>query len=73
MKRIDLPLSKLSLAQKLDLMETLWADLTRNEKQFESPAWHESVLRDRENVLTTGRVPVSDWTKAKERIRKKVS
>jgi hypothetical protein len=28
MKRVDLPVSELSLAQKLDLMETLWADLT---------------------------------------------
>ena len=73
MKRVDLPLSKLSLAQKLDLMEILWADLTRNEKQFKSPAWHESVLRDREKAFTAGRVTVSDWAKAKERIRKKVS
>ncbi len=73
MKRVDLPLSKLSFAQKLDLMETLWASLTQNEKQFESPAWHESVLKDREKAFKSGRVTVSDWDKAKERIRKKVS
>jgi len=40
MERVDLPLSQLTLAQKLDLMETLWTDLTRNEKTLESPAWH---------------------------------
>ena len=73
MKRVDLPLSKLSLAQKLDLMETLWASLTQNEKRFKSPAWHESVLKDREKAFKAGRVTVSDWGKAKERIRKKVS
>jgi len=72
MKRVDLPLSKLSLAQKLDLMETLWMDLTQNEKQFESPAWHEVILKDREKAFKASRIIVSDWGKAKERIRKKV-
>jgi len=33
MKRLDLPLSKLSVAQKLDLMETLWTDLIRDENK----------------------------------------
>jgi len=73
MKRVDLPLSELSLAQKLDLMETLWADLTRDEKKLESPAWHETVLRDREEAFGAGKATVSDWEQAKKRIKKKVS
>ena len=73
MKRVDLPLSQLSFAEKLDLMETLWADLTRDEKKLESPAWHEAVLKDREEALATGKVTVSDWEPAKRRIKKKVS
>ena len=73
MKRIDLPLSQLSLAQKLDLMEALWADLTRDETKFKSPAWHETVLKDREEAFAAGRVTVSEWEQAKKRIRKKVS
>ncbi len=73
MKRVDLPLSQLSLAQKLDLMETLWADLTRDEKKLESPAWHETVLKDREGAFAAGKVTVSDWEQAKKRIKKKVS
>ena len=73
MKRVDLPLSKLSVAQKLDLMETLWADLTRDETKFKSPAWHETVLKDREEAFAAGRVTVSEWEQAKKRIRKKVS
>ena len=51
MKRVDLPLSELSFAQKLDLMETLWADLSRDEKKLKSPAWHETVLKDREEAF----------------------
>jgi len=73
MKRFDLPLSKLSVAQKLDLMEALWANLTRDEKKFRSPAWHETVLQDREEAYIAGKVTVSDWEQAKKRIKKKVS
>jgi putative addiction module component (TIGR02574 family) len=73
MKRVDLPLSKLSVAQKLDLMEALWANLTRDEKKLKSPAWHETVLKDREEAYVAGKVAVSDWEQAKKRIKKKVS
>jgi hypothetical protein len=60
MKKIDLHLSQFSLAQKLDLMETLWADLTKDEKTLRSPAWHETVLKDREEAFAAGKVTVSD-------------
>jgi len=73
MKRVDLPLFKLSVAQRLDLMETLWADLTRDEKNLKSPAWHETVLKDREQAFTAGKVTLSDWEQAKRRIKKRGS
>ena len=73
MKRVDLSLSKLSVAQKLHLMETLWAELTRDEKKLKSPAWHETVLKDREEAYAAGKITVSEWEQAKKRIRKKVS
>jgi putative addiction module component (TIGR02574 family) len=72
MKRIDLPISKLSLAQKLDLMEKLWADLTRDEKKVKSPAWHEAILKDREEAYASGKLAASDWELAKKRIKKNV-
>jgi hypothetical protein len=73
MKRVNLPLSQLSFAQKLNLMETIWADLTRDERKLESPAWHETVLKDREEAFAAGKETVSDWEQAKKRIKKKVS
>jgi putative addiction module component (TIGR02574 family) len=72
-ERVDLPISDLSLAQKLDLMETLWAELSRDEKNLESPAWHKDVLEDREKALKAGKISASDWEQAKRRIRKNVS
>ena len=73
MDRFELPITQLSFTQKLDLMETLWADMIGNEKMLESPAWHEAVLNDRESALDAGKIPVSDWEEAKERIKKNVS
>jgi len=73
MERFELPLSQLTLGQKLDLMETIWNDLSKDEKIFESPAWHETVLIDREKALSNGKLSVSDWEKAKDRIRDNVS
>ncbi len=73
MTPVHLPLSRFSLAQKLDLMEKLWADLTRDEKALKSPAWHETVLKDREAAFAAGKVSASDWENAKKRIRKRIS
>lgn len=73
MERIDLPLSELTLAQKLDLMEALWNDLTKREDELESPQWHERVLKDREDALAEGKATVSGWEEARARIRRRVS
>ena len=73
MNKVDLRLSELSLGQKLDLMEALWADLTSDEKALESPVWHEILLKDREEAFGGAKVTASDWEQAKKRIQKKVS
>lgn len=73
MNRIDVPIAQLSFTQKLDLMETLWADMAGDEINLLSPAWHEAVLNDREAALNTDQATISDWAEAKERIKKNVS
>lgn len=73
MNRFEVPIAQLSFTQKLDLMETLWADMISNEKKLESPAWHEAVLNDREAALNAGKITASNWEEAKERIKKNVS
>lgn len=73
MNRIDVPIAQLSFTQKLDLMEMLWADMVVNERNLDSPAWHETILSDREAALNTGKVTVSNWEEAKERIKKNIS
>ena len=53
----------MTLAEKLQAMEELWADLSRDEN-FESPAWHGEILQKRaaeENFV--------DWETAKKQLR----
>jgi len=73
MEAPEFSLSRLTHAQKLELMERLWADLTQEDPSFDSPHWHEPILRDREAALAGGTMGVSDWEEAKEIIRRNVA
>jgi hypothetical protein len=66
---ITLPLDQMTTADKLRVMEELWADLARNEKEFESPAWHREVLQEREERLKAGEETPIDWETAKKELR----
>ena len=67
-----LPLDKMCVAEKLRAMEMLWADLSRNEAELESPAWHDDVLRDREAKIKSGKESFMDWETAKKQLRDKL-
>jgi hypothetical protein len=67
-----LPLDKMSVAEKLRAMEILWADLSRNEAQLVSTAWHEDVLHDREAKIKSGAESFMDWETAKKQLREKL-
>ena len=66
---ITLPLDRMTTAEKLRTMEALWADLSRHEEQFESPAWHEHVLKEREDRVKSGQETFMDWEAAKKELR----
>ncbi len=66
---IALPLDQMTLAEKLRVMEALWADLSRNEQQLESPAWHEQVLRERAERVRSGQEDFIDWETTKQQLR----
>lgn len=68
---INLPLEQMTTAEKLRVMEDIWADLTRSEQEFESPAWHESALREREERMRSGEESPVDWETAKRELRER--
>ena len=69
---LTLPLDRMSLGEKLRLMEALWADLSRNGDEFESPAWHEVVLKERQAKIKSGKESFLDWEAAKNQLRAKL-
>jgi hypothetical protein len=70
---VTLPLNEMTISEKLQLMEALWADLSRNPDALESPEWHREVLDDRERRIAAGESRFADWEKAKTDIRTRVS
>jgi hypothetical protein len=68
--QVTLPLEKMTIAEKLRVMEQLWADLSRDEAQVESPAWHGQVLKERKAEVKAGKATFIDWDLAKRQLRK---
>ena len=64
-----LPLDQMTTAEKLRLMETLWVDLSQHDDQLPSPAWHETVLKDRQARLDSGQETFLDWADTQRELR----
>ena len=65
----NLPLHEMSLEEKLQAMEALWEDLSREPDRVESPSWHQELLKETESRVESGEATFSDWEKAKVSIR----
>ena len=65
-----LEIQRLPRQEKLRLMEALWADLSRDEAEVESPAWHADALRETAERVARGEEKVLDWEQAKTKLRK---
>lgn len=64
-------IEQMSRAEKLQVMEALWADLSKTEAEVESPAWHADVLRETEARVAAGEERITDWDTAKREQRKR--
>jgi hypothetical protein len=65
-----LEIQQMPRQEKLRLMEMLWADLSRDETEFESPAWHADVLRETAERRARGEETLLDWEEAKAKLRR---
>ena len=72
MAAISLPLSKMTLSQKMDVLERVWSSVASNDSRFESPTWHLDLLKERASLVRAGKAKFSNWSEAKDRIRKRV-
>jgi putative addiction module component len=69
---IDLPLEKMTLADKLEAMELLWADISRQPAELPSPAWHRDVLDERRRLAAEGKLRFLDWDTAMAELREEL-
>jgi putative addiction module component (TIGR02574 family) len=67
---MTLPLETMTICDKLQMMETIWANLTQVPEEMPSPAWHRDVLTARMERVKKGESTYSDWVDVKARIRK---
>jgi len=65
-----LEIQQMPRQEKLKLMEILWADLSRNDAELESPAWHADALRETAERRSRGEETVLDWEEAKAKLRR---
>ena len=66
-------IKKMTREEKLQTMEFLWEELSRDEDTLESPAWHEEALREAEADIKSGKAKFIEWNEAKELIRRKTA
>ncbi|PXF56294.1 MAG: hypothetical protein C4B58_13955 [Deltaproteobacteria bacterium] len=63
-------LEEMTTEDKLKAMEILWDDICRNLPDFLLPAWHENILKEREQKLREGKDKFVDWDQAKKELIK---
>ncbi len=67
---IRLPLKKMSAEEKIQVMESIWVDLSYTAGSTLSPDWHGKVLADRKAAALAGEDEIIDWETAKQKILK---
>jgi putative addiction module component (TIGR02574 family) len=65
-------LSRLTDAERIDLLEAVWASLDHKD-EVESPAWHEAELRLREEEIASKKAKFIPWEEAKADILRRTS
>ena len=70
---IVLPLEKMTVAEKLEVIDTVWEDLRKNAEAIPTPDWHRQILESRRKAFERGEIGYTDWEDAKAENRRRVS
>jgi hypothetical protein len=62
-----------SVDEKLQAMEAIWASLAKNPDDVPSPAWHGEVLRERQREVDAGEAKFLAWDAAQREIDRLVA
>jgi hypothetical protein len=67
-----LPLDQMTVEEKLQLMEILWEDLSRNPENIPSPAWHGEVLAERQRKIEEGQAKFLSLDEVRRNLEEKI-
>ena len=70
--KVTLPLTEMTIPEKIGIMEEIWSDLSAAQ-EYDPPAWHGRILKERVRLAESGEVGFTDWETAKREIKNKVS
>lgn len=65
---VGIEIEKLSVAEKVQLLESVWESLCAHPGDVQSPEWHREVLDERRRRLKDGQATISAWSDAKVRL-----
>ena len=68
-----LAIDKMTIEEKLQAMEALWADLCQHEGALPVHEWQKRILDRRERRIAEGGTRFIDWEESKKRIEKETS
>ncbi len=71
--KVTLPLHEMTVAEKIGIMEDIWADLAQAQEGYTPPDWHRRVLSERRRLAESGQVGYTDWETAKRQIEERIS
>jgi putative addiction module component (TIGR02574 family) len=66
---IEAELDRMTVREKLRIMEAVWVDLARREKDIPSPEWHSAELAARKARVKAGKERFVDWETTKKELR----
>jgi putative addiction module component (TIGR02574 family) len=58
-------IEQLSLQEKLQIMEAIWADLRARAEAVPIPQWHRDLLDSRRKAVDEGREEILEWDEIK--------
>ncbi|MFN0276972.1 MAG: addiction module protein [Pyrinomonadaceae bacterium] len=65
---ISLPLDKMTFSEKMEVIDTIWADILRNPDDIEWPSWHEAYLNQTEEKIANGTAKFIDLETAEKNL-----
>ena len=68
---VVLPLDQMTVVEKLEVIDRIMEDFSRNAAAMPSPAWHGEELKRREKALKNGTDKFISLEEAEKRIREK--